>query len=111
MDINYTAIGVRIRDARKSMGITQAQLGELAQVEPSNVSHIERGATKVSLPTLLRIANALQVSLDHLVYDSISHSAHISEKELEILLKDCTNQELKAIVKMVSATKTILRDQ
>ena len=107
--INYMAIGERIRRFRKALNITQAELGERAQVEPSNISHIERGATKVSLPTLIRIANALHVSLDDLVYDSLESSREISVKELNEILSDCTAGELKAIVELVRSTKDILR--
>jgi len=111
MEINYTAIGERIRRFRKALHITQAALGERAQVEPSNISHIERGATKVSLPTLLKIANALHVSLDELVYDSIENNRHISIKELNEMLSDCNKGELKAIIEMARSMKSILRKE
>ena len=110
MEINYSAIGERIRNYRKSLKITQAQLGARAQVEPSNISHIERGATKVSLPTLIRIANALNVSIDELVYENISNNRHISIKELNEALFDCPDNELKAIVEFAKAAKSILRN-
>ena len=109
MEINYAAIGERMRRFRRALHITQAELGERSQVEPSNISHIERGATKASLPTLIRIANALHVSLDDLVYDSLENSRHISNKEINELLLDCTDGELKAIAEMVKSTKNILR--
>lgn len=51
-EIDYKAIGARIKYYRNQRNITQAQLAETSSVEPSNISHIERGATKVSLPTL-----------------------------------------------------------
>ena len=81
-EIDYKAIGARIKYYRNQRNITQAQLAETSSVEPSNISHIERGATKVSLPTLFKIANALEVSLDDLVYDSLEKTQHISNKEL-----------------------------
>jgi len=64
-------IGKRIKEKRKQRGLTQAVLAEMSGVEPSNISHIERAATKLSLPTLVSIANALQVSADELLYDSL----------------------------------------
>lgn len=111
MEINYSAIGKRIKKYRTEMKITQAVLGELSGVEPSNISHIERGATKVSLPTLVKIANTFKVSLDDLVYDSLDKSRHISVKELNSVLSDCTDIEVKSIVEMVKATKAILRNK
>ena len=109
MEINYTSIGERIRYFRKAMHITQAVLGERAQVEPSNISHIERGATKVSFPTLVRIANVLQVSLDDLVCNSLEKNCHVSVKEIDALLLDCSDSELAAIAEMIKSTKSILR--
>ena len=109
MEIDYVALGKRICHFRKASNITQARLGEISHVEPSNISHIERGATKVSLPTLVKIANALHVSPDDLLYDSIEKNNHISVKELNEILSDCTSEELKAIVEMVKATKSVLR--
>ena len=71
MELDYRAIGIRIRRLRKTLGFTQQTLAELSNQEPSNISHIERGATKLSLPTLVNIANALGVSTDMLLQDSL----------------------------------------
>ncbi len=109
MEINYKAIGDRIRRYRTEMKITQARLAELSGIEPSNISHIERGATKVSLPTLFKIANTLEVTLDDLVYDSLDKNYHISVKELNAILDDCSDSEIKSIVEIVKSTKAILR--
>lgn len=108
-DINYEAIGKRIRAYRLKLKLTQAKLAEESGVEPSNISHIERGATKVSLPTLLKLTNILEVSLDDLLYDSLNKSSHISYRAIEELLSDCSDTELKAIVEIIKTTKLILR--
>ncbi len=108
-DINYKAIGERIKHYRKKKNYTQAKLGDLSGIEPSNISHIERGATKASFPTLLSIANTLDVTLDDLVYDNLKKSRTISVKALDELLADCSDAEIKAIVEMVKSTKSILR--
>ena len=109
MSVDYEAMGKRIREIRLSKKMTQATLAELAEIEPSNLSHIERAATKVSLPTLIQIANALEVSLDELVSGSLIKSEHIAVKQINELLSDCTPDELKAVIEMVKTTKIILR--
>ncbi len=107
--IDYVAIGKRIREIRTQKHLTQAVLAEMSGIEPSNISHIERAATKLSLPTLVSIANALEVSLDELVYDSLKKSTHISASRINDLLSDCTPTELKAIGEVIKTTKTVLR--
>ncbi len=109
MTIDYIVIGKRIREIRKSKKMTQATLAEISGVEPSNISHIERAATKVSLPTLINIANALDSTLDELVYGNLVKSAHVSVEIIDRLLSDCTADEIKAIAEVVKTTKGVLR--
>ena len=107
--IDYKTIGERIKAIRQRRGFTQAYLAELSGIEPSNISHIERAATKLSLPTLVSIANALGSTLDEIVYDNLDRSAHISQKEINSLLVDCNDSELRALAEIIKTTKSILR--
>lgn len=109
--IDYVVIGKRIREIRMQKDLTQAALAEMSGIEPSNISHIERAATKLSLPTLVSIANALEVSLDELVYSNLKKSNHISCSMIDELLQDCSAAELKAIYEVIKTTKTVLRTQ
>ena len=75
MGIDYISIGNRIKEIRTTKGWTQTKLAEESGVEPSNISHIERAATKLSLPTLVNIANALGVSNDNIAWDATTNTA------------------------------------
>ena len=110
MELDYVSIGRRIKKYRIELGLKQSQLAERSGVEPSNISHIERAATKVSLPTLINIANALEVSLDEIVYDSLIKNEHISIKEINNLISDCEQNELTAIIEIIKTTKSIIRN-
>lgn len=109
MGIDYVSIGERIRKIRKDKGMTQAELAEKSGVAPSNISHIERAATKLSLPTVINIANALEVTLDELVYASLVKSSHVSAGVIDELISDCSPEELKALAEVIGTTKRILR--
>ena len=111
MDIDYKTIGNRIREARVAKGWTQALLAERSGIEPSNISHIERAATKLSLPTLIHIANALEMTLDELVGGNLIKSAHVSAARIDALLADCTPEELLALAEVIKTTKSVLRGQ
>lgn len=110
MELDYQAIGLRIRRLRKAQGLTQQTLSELSNQEPSNISHIERGATKLSLPTLVSIANALGVTTDELLCDSLRASRTIFEGELIYLLEDCSHWELKILTETIRTLKENLRN-
>ena len=109
MELDYKAIGIRIRRFRKERGLTQQTLAELSNQEPSNISHIERGATKLSLPTIVNIANALGVTVDGLLCDSLLQSKASFERDAVAILADCTHQELKIITGTMRSLKENLR--
>ncbi len=109
MEIDYLSIGTRIRRLRKEKGITQQKLAELSGQEPSNISHIERGATKLSLPTIVNIANALEVTVDDLLCDSLSNAGPSYGKAAEHILSDCSHKELMIITETMLALKENLR--
>ena len=109
MELDYQAIGIRIRRLRKAKSPTQQTLAEISGQEPSNISHIERGATKLSLPTLVNIANALGVTVDELLCDSLPATKSVYEEELAQLLSDCTHGERKVIIETVRALKHNLK--
>lgn len=109
MELDYKAIGIRIRRFRKAQGLTQQTLAELSRQEPSNISHIERGATKLGLPTIVNIANALGVTVDDLLCDSIVNCRAAYEREIGDILSDCTHPELKIITGTMRSLKDNLR--
>jgi len=109
MELDYQAIGIRIRRFRKEQGFTQQVLAEMSGQEPSNISHIERGATKLGLPTIVNIANALGVTVDDLLCDSLKSSRNAFEKDVSDLLSDCTHQELRIITETMRSLKENLR--
>lgn len=63
------AIGVQIREARERAGLTQERLAERADLDRVTVVRIETAVASARLDHLLLIADALGVSLAHLVRD------------------------------------------
>ena len=59
--------GWRIREARLSLELTQAELAERAGLQESWISHFEVGRRKPSVRNLLRLADALDCSADWLL--------------------------------------------
>ena len=108
MELDYQAIGIRIRRLRKEKNLTQQLLAEMSNQEPSNISHIERGATKLSLPTIVNIANALEVTVDDLLCDSLAAARLPFEHIAEDLLSDCTHSELVVITETMRSLKEVL---
>ena len=70
--MDYTALGQRIMKQRQLQRMTQKQLSEKAGISMSFLGNIERGAKKASIDTLVAISNALEISTDLLLQDSLN---------------------------------------
>lgn len=73
MNIDYHSLGQRIRKARKDKNVTQEELAEICALSSAHIGHIERGTRIPSLDTLFRISQALGVSMDYLIFDSLGN--------------------------------------
>jgi transcriptional regulator with XRE-family HTH domain len=60
-------LGKRLQKFREMRGLTQVQLGEKAGMKPAAVSHFETGQRSPSLESLVKLADALEISADALL--------------------------------------------
>lgn len=109
MKLDYKSIGNRIRTERISKRITQEELAIIIDVTPAHISHIECGSGKVSLQSLVSIANALSVTTDQLLYDNTSVSVTAYDKDMRDLTADCTTKERAVIIESLIQIKNALR--
>ena len=105
MNIDYKAIGVRIKAARVRKGVTQGYIAEVTGLSTPHISNIETGNTKLGLPTVIHLANVLDVSVDELLCDNIHRSEKIFQNELAELLQDCEAEELHLITELAKVVK------
>lgn len=80
MAIDYESLGKRIANARKQTGITQEALGEQLNMTRKHISVIETAINRPSLDTLVDIANALNVSAD----DTLQNTIHLCSVESQL---------------------------
>lgn len=89
--MNYSSLGEKIREHRKLLHWSQARLAQTAHLSVSFLGQIERGTHAASIATLVRLCNALDVSPDELLLESLRLSnrpvAPLTPREQEILLK------------------------
>ena len=109
MELDYKAIGKRIKIARIKKNLTQETVADRIGITPQHVSNIETGNTSVSLTTLVAIANTLTVSVDMLLCDTVLTSKAVFEREASEIFEDCNEYEVRVLVDVLKATKRSLR--
>lgn len=109
MELDYKAIGKRIKIARIRADLTQERLAERVGLSTTHLSNIETGTTRVSLQSIVGLANALDVTADDLLCDSVVRAKVQFEREMAHLLADCDEYELRVIREVAAAAKSALR--
>ena len=71
MDMSNAAIGNRIRKFRMANGFTLEQLAEYAEISTNFLWEIETGRKSMKAQNLGKLAAALNVPTDYLIFDSL----------------------------------------
>ena len=66
-DERMIAFGRRVREVRKSKGISQERLAEMAGIDRSYMGNIERGEKNVTLKKVYEICDALDIEIQDLI--------------------------------------------
>lgn len=104
-EIDFAAIGRRIRAVRESKMISQEALAAKVGVNSQHISNIERDHAHVSLPTLVKIANVLDTSVDDLLCDNVLRSGHIYNRQAQEILRECNDYEMRILLDIMRAAK------
>jgi transcriptional regulator with XRE-family HTH domain len=66
-EIVLIRIGMKIKELREDKDISQQDLAAACNFEKSNMSRIEAGRTNVTVGTLLKICEALNIKLNEII--------------------------------------------
>ena len=101
-EIDYAALGERIRESRKLAKLTQEELAEAIALSVSHVGHIERGSRIPSIDTLVKMSHTLHVSIDYLLLGDFS-AEHMLLSGVTTALKGEGRLEPKTISAIIRA--------
>jgi len=107
--MDYILLGQRIRSARIAAGLSQEKLAEIVGLTSQHISHTEVASTKISLPSLVKIANALNTSVDKLLSDNLYDSKPHLLDDIQALFSDCDPDEIYVMLEAASGVKDAIR--
>jgi transcriptional regulator with XRE-family HTH domain len=109
--LDYRLIGLRVRERRLALKLTQETLAESAGIGIQHMSKIENGKTKLSLPCLVSLANALETTVDKFLIDNITVTTQIATAEADAVFADCTPAEIYIITQTINTLKKSMRSK
>ncbi|MBU5437177.1 helix-turn-helix domain-containing protein [Tissierella sp. MSJ-40] len=118
--LNFKEIGSRIRAEREKLNLTREKFAEIIGLSSFYIGQIERGDRKMSVDTLIKIADSLHVSVDYLLKGHIlyTNNTHLNKEfsvsesnnenyikeiddEIRDLLSRCSEKEISLIKDMI----------
>ena len=105
-DLDFKTIGLKIKERRKALGITQEIVADYLEVNPSHISNIECGHVNPSLTALVNIANILQCSIDYFISGEYTYDTDKGiDKSLDDKILDkiqyCDTDKKSRILQMI----------
>ena len=97
-------IGQNIQKARLKKELTQEQLAEICNISYKHIGIIERGLSYGSIPLLIKICNALDISPNYVFGNIIKNSDNNSN--IEVL----PDEVLISYLKLNDETKTLVNN-
>ena len=98
-----TDLSKRIKEARQRKKLTQEQLAEKAEISTYYLGEVERGAKVPSLKVFVALADALVISTDSLLRDSVSCGSIYVNNEISGLLDSLTPKQRAGAVEVLKA--------
>ncbi len=95
----------RLKAARELRKLTQAELGQLAGLPSTTISHFESGSRKPSFENLKRLTRVLVVSTDYLMGVADQPDASVAAERIARHLSNASEEEiamLEAVAKSLA---------
>lgn len=95
-------IGKVFQEYRQKNNLTQNQVAEMTGLEPRHISQIERGFSKGSIDTLLKLCNAYKITPDIILYDLLDKDVKNYISIYEEDFKKLSKREKEAILNLIN---------
>lgn len=94
-------IGNKFQEYRLKNNLTQNQVAEITGLEPRHISQIERGLSKGSIDTLLKLCNAYKITPDIILYDLLDEDLKKDVSIYEENFKKLSQKDKKSILHFI----------
>jgi transcriptional regulator with XRE-family HTH domain len=99
--IDYIELGKRIRAERRKQDLTQEKLAEMADISDSFLGHIERGGRTLSIETLAKLANVLNLSIEYIICGEANYQPDMLPAEIYDALGKMSGRQRAVFLKIM----------
>lgn len=95
------AVGNKLLSIRKSLGLTQGEAAEAANLSDRTYADIERGTVNMRIETILKICEAFQITPD-IILTREDHALSLKQEDLFEQLSHCTVKQRETAMELLS---------
>lgn len=106
--------GTKLKEIRKSRGLTQFELAERVGIDEKHLSRIENGKNFPFYPTLIKLLNALDLKIEDVGLDITKLEIKpnpLMVKAMQILNSANNDRELKTYLTALMITQKIMKNE
>ena len=100
--VDYKAVGLRIKTLRLKNNIYQTELAKNIGVSQTHMSNIESGRAGLTLENLVKMSRIFNCGIDEIVF---GEEAAKQEQGVDVL-KNCTMQDIIQAMQMLKSRKS-----
>ena len=101
--MDFLALGARIKNKRLEKNLTQEQLAEKVDLSAVYIGQIEQNKKKMTIQTLVKLANVLETSIEELLSDSTEGNLNAKLNELLDVAKKLDVSDLDKVINIIKA--------
>lgn len=101
-------VGENIAKNRLCAGLTQDQLAERIGISKSFLAHIEQGDRSISLYNLYMLANALNISIDSLIFGRLKNTYM---QDIETTFDGLSEEDIQFLLRLIRDISEHIKDR
>lgn len=107
-NLDPKAIGERIRIQREKLKLSREEFAEILELSTYYIGQIERGNRNMSINTLYKISESLNISIDYIIKGEVKYMEDILILEsLKDIYEETPNDEIKEIINLLSGASKV----
>ena len=103
-------LGDAVKKARTELGLTQARVADQINIDARTVMNIENYNANPKMEVLYPLVRTLKVDPWDIFYPELQNR-NAAFRQLQILLKDCSDEEIESLLPICRATLSVLRSK
>lgn len=99
--LDTISMGKRIRENRLKKKLTIEQLAEQLEISTVFMNDIERGVKCPRLENFVKILNALEITADEVLFDSVKADTDLYLNEITMKMRQLDNKQIAKVEKII----------